>query len=451
MRINHFLPLGMLLMIGFSGSAQQKKPLTLDEAINIAVTQSTEATLADTRVNTSKLDVDNVKNNAYPDFKISGQYQRLTEPSVNLRVPLGSSDSDSGNGSTTSSPKVNQVVLGMAQFSLPVFSGFRIKNNIAASESIYKAQTFNAASVKEQLAMQTIVLYANLYKAQQSVTLIEENLKTANQRVTDFTAMEQNGIIARNDLLKAQLQASNIQLSLDDAKMRVSTINYQLITLLKLPEGTQVAVTDAYFSNSGSLTPSFSENEAVAQRSDLEALRWQEKATQSDIKIAKADYYPSLSLVAGYTALDVQNFIEVHNAINFGVALSYDISNIFKSNKKIRAAESRAEEARQQVELKSQRVKVEVQQALESYNLAIKQNKVYTQAVDQAGENYRIVKDKYDNGLVDTNDLLEADVEQLQAKLNQTFSKADITQRYYELLNASGGLTQSFNLTQNKQ
>jgi outer membrane protein len=450
MRINHVLPLGILLAVGLQGSAQQKKPLTLDQAISIAVTQSTGAALADTRVNTAKLETDNTKNNAYPDFRISGQYQRLTEPTVNLRVPLGG-ESEPGDGTTQASPQVNQVILGMAQFSLPVFSGFRLRNNIAASESLYKAQTFNAASVKEQLAMQAIVLYANLYKAQQSVNLIEENLKSANQRVTDFTAMEQNGLLARNDLLRAQLQASNIQLSLDDAKMRVSTINYQLTTLLKLPEGTLVAVTDAYFANSGNLTPSFSESDAVAQRSDLEALRWQEKASQSDVDVAKADYYPSLSLVAGYTALDVQNFIEVHNAINFGVSLSYDISNIFKGSKKVRAAESRAEEARQQVEAQSERVKVEVQQSLENYNLALKQNKVYTQAVEQAGENYRIVKDKYDNGLVDTNDLLEADIEQLQAKLNETFSRADITQRYYELLNASGRLTQSFNLTPNKQ
>lgn len=450
MRIKHVLPLGLLLMMGFAASAQQTKTLTLDEAINLAVNQSTEAALANTRVTTAEHDVANVKNNAYPDFKISGQYQRLTEPTVKFRIPLGSDDGETDSGNS-SSPTVNQVVLGMAQFSLPVFSGFRLKNNIAASESMYKAQTFNAASVKEQLAMQAIVLYANLYKAQQSVSLIEENLKSANQRVTDFTNMEQNGLLARNDLLKAQLQSSNIQLSLDDAKMRVSTINYQLVTLLHLPEGTQVQVNNAYFANSGTLTPSFSESDAVAQRSDLEALRWQQKASESDVAIAKADYYPSVSFVAGYTALDVQNVLQVYNAVNFGVALSYDISNIFKSSRKIRAAESRAEEARQEVEIKSERIKVEVQQALEAYNLAIKQNKVYAQAVEQAGENYRIVKDKYDNGLVDTNDLLEADVEQLQAKLNQTFSSADITQRYYELLNASGKLTQSFNLTQNKQ
>ena len=90
---------------------------------------------------------------------------------------------------------------------------------------------------------------------------------------------------------------------------------------------------------------------------------------------------------------------------------------------------------------------MEVQEARENYNLSLKQYKVYQEAVVQADENYRIVKDKYDNGLSDTNDLLEADVQDLQAKLNEAFSKADIAQSYYELLNASGKLTDSFNLT----
>jgi len=447
MKIKHLLPLGLLLL-GYAAQAQQKRPLSLDEAISIAVTQSTEATLADTRVITSQLDVDNVKNNAYPELKVSGSYLRVTNPNINYKLATNSENSGENGETTTASPKVNQVMYGLANLSLPIFAGGRLKNNIAASESMYKAQTFNAASVKEQLAMQTIILYASLYKAEQSVNLIQENLKSANQRVTDFTAMEQNGLLARNDLLKSQLQASNIQLTLDDAKKQVSTINYQLVTLLKLPEGTQIAVSDAYFKNSGSLTPSFTEKEAIAQRNDLEALRWQQKASESNVKIAKADYYPSISFSAGYVAADIPNVLTVYNAVNFGVGVSYDVSGIFKTGKKVKAAESRAQETRQQVELLSERVKVQVQEALENYNLALKQNNVYTEAVEQAGENYRIVKDKYDNGLVDTNDLLEADVQQLQSKLNEAFSKADITQRYYELLNASGKLTNSFTINQ---
>jgi hypothetical protein len=50
--------------------------------------------------------------------------------------------------------------------------------------------------------------------------------------------------------------------------------------------------------------------------------------------------------------------------------------------------------------------------------MLIKQDIVYDEAVEQASENYRIIKDKYDNGLSDTNDL-EADVEQLGSQINK--------------------------------
>jgi len=68
------------------------------------------------------------------------------------------------------------------------------------------------------------------------VKLFQENLKSAQQRTKDFSAMVDNGLMARNDLLKAQLQESNIQLSLDTAIKNVNVINYQLVTLLHLPE-----------------------------------------------------------------------------------------------------------------------------------------------------------------------------------------------------------------------
>ena len=58
--------------------------------------------------------------------------------------------------------------------------------------------------------------------------MIETNLKSAHQRVVDFSAKEQNGLLARNDLLKAQIQESNIQLSLEDAKKNEAILNYQV-------------------------------------------------------------------------------------------------------------------------------------------------------------------------------------------------------------------------------
>lgn len=445
MKTNSLL-LGMLLLFGFAESrAQEKKPLTLSEAISLATTQSNQANLADTKIATSGFEVQTVKNNRYPSLKLSGQFQRLTGAEINSK--LGTAEPADGSEPATASPKVDQLILGQASLALPVFSGFKIKNNIKASENRYQAEVFNAKNTKEQLAMNTIVLYVNLYKAQQSVSLIQENLKSSQQRVKDFTAMEENGLIARNDLLKSQLQSSNIELSLEDAKKKVSTINYQLVNLLKLNEGTQIIPEEAIFQNSLAERGSFNENDALASRSDLESLKWMQKASESNIKVAEGNYYPSVNLLGGYAALNLKNALEVNNAINFGVGVSYDLSSIFKNGKDVKLAKSIASETKQSADILTDQIKVEVQEAQENFSLAQKQYRVYQEAVTQADENYRIVKDKYDNGLSDTNDLLEADVQDLQAKLNEAFSKADIAQSYFELLNASGKLTDSFNLT----
>ena len=133
--------------------------------------------------------------------------------------------------------------------------------------------------------------------------------------------------------------------------------------------------------------------------------------------------------------------------MNFGVGISYNISDIFKNGTEVKVAKSKAEEIQNSEIMLTDYIKVQVQKALEDYDLSVKQNVVYTQAVEQATENYRILKDKYDNGLSDTNDLLEADVEQLSSKINKAVAKANVIQKYYSLLAVTGQLNQTFNLS----
>lgn len=315
-----------------------------------------------------------------------------------------------------------------------------------ASENLYQAEKASAQYTKEETAMRVVQYYADLYKAQKSVELLKESLKSSQQRVTDFTAMEKNGIIARNDLLKSQLQESRIQLSLDDAEKNVRIINYNLVTLLKLSPETMIEVSPDNLDPDLFSKTIKSESEALGNRKDLEALDFQKKATEANIRIAKSNYYPSLSLIGGYAFIDLQNVVRVENAMNIGIGLSYNLSALFKNSKDVKAARSRSEEVKLQQAILTERIKSQIVEAHESYNLSVKQNKLYSEAVNQADENYRIVKDKYDNGLSDTNDLLEADVEDLTAKINQAYAKANMVLKYYELLDATGQLTQSFNL-----
>ena len=439
MKISRLLVLGIYIIGISSTDAQQKSSLTLEQAVQMAWSKSNDVILGNTKVNTKKYELQAAKNSQYPDLKIAGQYQRLTKASIDLKL--------NQNGSSQAPPIVDQLILGQINASLPVFSGFKIQNSINVSENLLQAESAIASQTKEEIALKVVEYYASLYKAQKTLEILKENQKRAQQRAFDFSELEKNGIIPRNDLLKSQLQVSRVQLSIDETDKNIKIINYYLVTLLKLPLETKLEVREGDFLNFRMDNIPTDEKPALENRKDLEASKFEEKASLANVKIAQSGYYPSITIIGGYTSLDLKNVIVVQNAMNFGVGVSYDLSNILKNGNMVKLAESRSLEVQNSQEILTDNIKIQVQQAIENYDLSLRQSQVYIQAFDQASENYRIVKDKYENGLSDTNDLLEADVDQLSSKINTTLAKANIIQKYYELLSATGQLSQSFNLS----
>jgi outer membrane protein TolC len=439
MKVSQLMLFG-IFFIGISSiEAQEKTSLTLDEAIHLAWAKSNEVTLANTKMDTKKLELQAVKNSQYPDLKISGQYQRLANASIDLKL--------NKNPDSKPLPVVDQLMIGQVNAYLPVFSGFKIQNSIKVSNQLYQAETANAMQTKEDVAMMVVNYYASLYKAQKTVELLKENQKSAQQRVADFIELEKNGIIPRNDLLKSQLQVSKVQLSLDRAVSDLNIVNVELVSLLKMDSSTKLQIKESDFADFQVGTIPTNDAPALENRKDLESIRLQEKASLAAIQIAKSGYYPSISIIGGYTTLALKNVITVQNAMNLGVGVSYDLSGILKNGTTVKIAESKALEIKNSETMLTDYIKIQVQKALEDYDLALKQNIVYNQAVEQASENYRIIRDKYDNGLSDTNDLLEADVEQLGSNINKTLARANVIQKYYELLSVSGQLNQTFNLS----
>ena len=440
MKVSQFMLYG-IFFIGISSlEAQEKTSLSLNEAINLAWDKSNEVTLANTKVKTKKYELQSTKNNQYPDLKLSGQYQRLANASIDFKL--------NQNNSAQQLPVVNQIMIGQLNASVPIFSGFKIQNSIAVHENLYQAEMATASQTKEEIAIRVIDYYASLYKAQKTIELLKENQKSAQQRVKDFIELEKNGIIPRNDLLKSKLQTSKIQLSLDETSNNLKIINFYLVTLLKLNPNTKLVIREEDFSDFQVASAPTSELPALENRKDLEAMRFQGKASKANIKIAKSAYYPVIALVGGYTALDLSNVITVQNAMNFGVGISYDLSAILKNGTLVKLAESKYLEVQNSESILTDYIKIQVKKAIEEYDLTLKQSVVYDEAEEQSTENYRIVKDKYDNGLSDTNDLLEADVEQLSSKINKALAKVNTIQKYYELLSVTGQLSQTFTIAQ---
>ena len=123
------------------------------------------------------------------------------------------------------------------------------------------------------------------------------------------------------------------------------------------------------------------------------------------------------------------------------ITVSYthlNLDNLWKKNSSLLKAQAREKQLAANNELLNDQIKLEINRDFQNSNLAKKHIEVYERALEQATENYRITKNKYDNGLANITDLLDADAALVGAKVNVINAKADASLAYKKLLQSSG-------------
>ncbi|MDB5198352.1 MAG: TolC family protein [Chitinophagaceae bacterium] len=431
-----FIRISVILFSVFIGEAavsQQTRMLNLKEAIDLSIKNSKQLKASKARIDVAIAQVKEAEENRLPNFNVSGSYLRLNSANVDLK---SNSNNSSGGGS---SPKISQALYGIANLSYPIYQGGRIKYGIESAKYLQEATKLDADNDKEAVILNTMNAYTNLYKASAAINVVRESLGSSRQRDTTFSRLEQNGILARNDLLKAELQTSNIELTLLDAENNWRLANINMDLMLGLPENTELAIDTTIFLQTTAIK-NIDEYEqlAIQNRKDVQALSFRKKAAGTAIKSAKTEGYPTIALTGGYIAAYIPNFVTITNAINAGVGIQYNLASLWKTNTRLQQAKAREQEIQANEEQLNDVIRLQINQDYQNYLLSQKRIDVYQKALQQATENFRITKNKYDNSLANVTDLLDADVALTQAKLNVSVSKADAVLAYNKLLHTTG-------------
>jgi outer membrane protein len=422
-------------------SAQEKKTLTLDEAIDLGLHNSKQLKINQAKIEEATAAAKEAVEKRLPDAKASASYLRVNAVNVDLKTK---NNSGSGGGTTppVEQPKVSQALYGLVNVSLPIYTGGKIRYGIESSKFLEKAAMLDAESDKEEVIQNTIEAFANLFKAKTAVRLVQENLNEAQLRTKELAGMEKNGLLARNDLLKAQLRESNMEFNLSDAENSWQLANVNMNLMLGLPTATELVLDTANLGkkDDSRVLDDFL-NAARTNRKDLEAIDLRKKAAESGVKSSKGDLYPSLALTGGYIGLDIPDFLSIPAAMNVGVGVSYNIGSLWKNKAKVQQAEARVKQFTFTEALMDENMQLEVNRSYLSLMTNRKKIETSAKAVEQAEENYRIVKNKFDNSLATTTDLLDADIAQLQARMSYTLSRADAFVAYHKLLQTAGLLS----------
>ncbi|MDP2454017.1 MULTISPECIES: TolC family protein [unclassified Kaistella] len=422
--------------IGITAQAQAKILLTLDEAVRLGIQNSKNLKIDQAKIEEATANYLEAKNNRLPSLKVSGSALALGNANVDLKVLKPSENGGSA------APKANSAFYGNVSASLPLYTGGKIKYGIQSAEYLIEASKLSTENDKLAIAYTISQAYNNLFKASQQIKVLEDNLTASQKRDESFQKLENNGIIARNDKLKANLQTSNIELQLLEANNNFNIANINMDILLGLPDATEIEIDPNYISELTENQPvSFYLNQAVSQRKDVQALDYQRRAAELGTKAAKAESLPTIALTGGYVAAEIPKILTITNAANIGLGIQYNIDNLWKKNSSLMRATATEKQLSASNELLTDQIKLEINRDYQNSEFAKRKITVYEKAAAQANENFRVTKNKFDNGLATITELLDADTAQISANVNVVNAKADAALAYRKLLQTTGTLT----------
>lgn len=430
MRINNNLILFVASVFGFVLTIRAQSSYDFQTVLHMGLNHSHQMKVSEADSIIRALEVKKAKLNYTPEVSVTGQTMLLNQPDIRLM----------GQPSSMAAPKNASLVMGSV--GLPIFTGFQLKNNLAISKEMQLAEAENRVADSTTVTMQVIEAYLSLYKAQQAKELVEENVKVAEKRISDFEKLVANDIITENDLLKAKIQLSRLRSSQLEISAQNELAAYQLSLLTGIPENISIEVNSSIFSQVPAIITQEEFDAILLNRNDYKAMEHQVKASEYIVKMQQANYYPHVSLSGMYVSAYVPNTLTINNMINAGVTLKYDLSALYKNGTSVQVKKNELMRINAQLEQLSDRIKLETRKSFLDYQTAVSQEELHQEIVAQSEENYREISKKFENQLVTPTDILEAETQKLQAQIDLKIAEAAKFQAYCNYLKNSGNLNQ---------
>ncbi|KAA9040576.1 TolC family protein [Ginsengibacter hankyongi] len=305
----------------------------------------------------------------------------------------------------------------------------------AAAKQIELYQ-YKTQRTKEYLTFEVQKAYLQLQLAYDAVKVLEEALQTTNSVYTFTDNHFKQGLIQKSDLLNAQVQVTTVETNLAKAKSNIRNASDYLSLLMGQGDG-------VIYKPENTLQQETPANDTATKiassRSDFLAMQKAIETSDLMIKSSKMSYLPKLNAFGSYQFNDRQALGFGANAYLAGIQLSWDI---FKGNRtKNTIATQTLERNKLSEELAKQKdeSQLELDKAyrdLADASFNIKQQKL---AIEQASESLMILQNRYQQGLVNTTDVLMATNQLSQQKfaLAQAIFTSNITKAYLQLLKAS--------------
>lgn len=426
-----------VLFISTSITAQQKRTITLNEAIQLALENNYQLKQAENNLDLAEYRILSEKADFLPNISSSASYSKQQGRRL-VEETLSFADVTSAGAS------------GSVRASIPIFNGF---NNILTLRSSQSSKLSNEESfkrAKENIIFETATRFLTVLLNKQQLEDAKESLETSNKLLEQTKAQVEVGSRPSVDLYNQEATVANDEFTITQRENALKLSRLQLVRSLQIdPLGQyEFAVPEfdpesAINSSTAGLTINSLIEEALYNRSDLKSSGYDIESLEYQLQLAKGTLLPTLSASASISGsysdqyqivvgVDQNNqpiredvnfgeqFFDQRVNKSFGFSVNLPIFNNWDRMTQIQSAQVNLKNAELGLENTKLQVIQEITQALNDYSSYSSQLKAAEKSLIASEKAFETQQERYNVGASTLIELSQAQTQYFNAQSART-------------------------------
>ena len=397
----------ILFFCTFTGHALSADKLTLQQSIDLALSQSVLIQSAKEGVKGAEAQKQEAFTGFLPKFSTSYGYQRYNvDQGENLSVNIPGFPSFLP---TTTRDNYSWVV----EAKQPIFAGGGILANYQASKIGREIASMDEASVLQDIIQDVRVAYFNVLKAEKNLTVAKQSVEQLEAHRNMSQDFFDAGVIPKNDLLRSEVELANGRQNLVRAENGVEMAKARFNTVLRREINTPTEVEDILTLRDYTKSLEECRNLAMENRTEIKSYTQKIEQSRKLVDVAKSEYFPSVNVVGHYERYGDDPSVNGSPLRNpdlsyvMGVA-SWNFWEWGRTKNRVDASRARENQATYALENLKDQVSLDVKNTWLTLQESRKQVAVTQKAIEQAEENFRITTERYREQVGTATDVVDA-------------------------------------------
>jgi multidrug efflux system outer membrane protein len=328
-----------------------------------------------------------------------------------------------------------------ASWEVDIFGG--VRREVEAARADAGASQANLQDAQVSLFAEVARYYFDLRGTQLRIDVAKRDIDNQQQSLTLIRARTEVGTGSEQDVSSAEARLSSVQAQLPVLQTQAQADAFHLAVLLgERPGELDVDLSPQHFQPIDVSLPIGAADDVLTRRPDIRIAERELAAANARIGVAKADWFPHVSLggFIGFLAGRSNDFGgPATRAWSIAPSISWSGLNVERVRSGVKANEARADAARANYQRTVLHALEDVDNALVGFNL---QRERVGHLIDQARQSHRaaeLAQVRYREGATDYLEQLDAERTQLAAEDALAEAEAAIDVRAVSLYKALGG------------